>query len=232
MEQDKNIQLELASHVARLLREAFGKGPQSIYVTIRRPFIVFYLRGLLSPTEKVLLEQDQVFTIHQTRDLLMKSLIPEVRAYVSLIAGMQIRELYYDWGILNHSGVFVGIESYEAGSALFHQEIYLGKEELHHEIANISQHVQKLPEEMYSCMLNDRTLLVIRNGILISIEKELIRLGYDEKLKLAKRNLEKGHLHNNNHFQRLLNTKIIDVFADWDFELDKSVFVFILNPTQ
>ncbi|RIX48645.1 DUF2294 family protein [Paenibacillus nanensis] len=232
MDQEKNIQSDLASHVARLLREAFGKGPQSVYVSIRRPFIVFYLRGLLSPTEKVLFEQDQVFFIQQTRDLLMKSLIPEVRAYISLLAGMQIREFYYDWGLHNHSGVFVGIESYEDDPGLFNQEMYFGKEELHLEIASISQHVQKLPEEIYSCMLNERTLLVIRNGILISIEKELIRLGYDEKLKLAKRNLEKGHLHNNNHFHRILNTKVIDVFADWDFELDKSVFVFMLNPTQ
>ena len=232
MEQEKSVELELAGHVGRLLREAFGKGPQSIFVSIRRPFIVIYLRNFLSPTEKILLEQDQVFTLQNTRDLLMKTLIPEIKAYASLIAGMNLREFYYDWGLHNHSGVFVGVASDDGNVQANLQESYPGKEEFHQEISNLSHRVQKLPEELYSCKINDRTLLVIRNGILIYIEKELIRLGYEENLKLAKRNLEKRHLHNNNHFQRILGTKIVDVFADWDFQLDKSVFVFMLNPSQ
>ncbi len=162
----------------------------------------------------------------------MKSLIPEMKAYTSLVAGMNLREFYYDWGLHNHSGVFVGIESDEGNLETIRQEGYFGKEELHQEISNISHQVEKVPEDLYSCMINDRTLLVIRNGILIRIEKELIRLGNEETLKLAKRNLEKRHLHNNYHFERILHTKIIDVFADWDFQLDKSVFVFVLNPSQ
>lgn len=230
LQQDKTIQLELASHVGRLLREAFGKGPQSIYVSIRRPFIVFYLRGLLSPTEKILLEQDQVFSIQHTRDLLMKTLIPEIKAFTALLAGIQFQEFYYDWGLHNLSGVFVGIESGEDGLQAVNQEGYPGQEEFHREIIHLSHQAEKTPEETYSCLLNDRTLVVIRNGILISIEKELIRLGFEGNLRIAKRNLEKGHLHNNNHFQRILNTKIIDAFADWDFQLDRSVFVFVLNP--
>ncbi|MFE5322337.1 Na-translocating system protein MpsC family protein [Paenibacillus sp. NPDC056579] len=228
----KTVQSELASHVGRLLRESFGKGPQSIFVSIRRPFVVFHFRGLLSPTEKILLEQDQVIPIQNTRDLLMKSLIPEIRAYTSLIAGIHFREFYYDWGLHNLSGVFVGIESDEDSLQAIKQEGYPGKEELHREINDISHLVQKTPEETYSCMLNGRMLLVIRNGILISIEKELIRHGFEGNLKVAKRSLEKSHLHNNNHLEPILKTKIVDTFVDWDFQFDKSVIVFVLNPNQ
>lgn len=232
MEQEKTVQSELASHVGRLLRESFGKGPQSVFVSIRRPFVVFYLRGLLSPTEKILLEQDQVMSIQHTRDLLMKTLIPEIKAYTSLIAGIQFQEFYYDWGLHNLTGVFVGIESGEDNLEAIKQEGYTGKEALEQEIIDISHLVQKAPEETYSCMLNDRTLLVIRNGILISIEKELIRLGFEGNLKLAKRNLEKGHFHNNNHLEPILDTKIIDAFVDWDVHLNKSVIVFVLDPIR
>ncbi|WP_261381528.1 DUF2294 domain-containing protein [Paenibacillus cremeus] len=228
---EKAVQFELASHVGRLLREAFGKGPQSIHVSIRRPYVVFYMRGLLSPTEKILLEQDQVFSIQHTRDLLMKTLIPEINAYSSLLSGINFQEFYYDWGIHNHSGVFVGIESDEGESGI-KDEAYLGKEELHQEIADISHKVEKIPAEINSYMINDRVLVVVRNGILISIEKELIRLGQELNLKLAKGNLEKSYFHNNNHFERILNMNIVDLFVDWDFQLDKSVMVFILNPSQ
>ncbi|WP_201003962.1 Na-translocating system protein MpsC family protein [Paenibacillus glycanilyticus] len=229
---EKEAQAEIASYVGRLLREAFGRGPQSIFVSINRPFVVLYLRNFLSPTEKILLEQDQIHSIQSTRDLLMKSLIPEIKAYLLLLAGMDIQEFYYDWGLHNHSGVMVGVEGRDAqGQPLLGCE-YTGKDELQHEISLISQQVQKRPDELYSCLINDRTLLVIRVGILISIEKELIRIGHEESLRLAKRNLEKGHLHNNGHFQEFLNAKVIDLFVDWDFHLDKSVMVFILNPNQ
>lgn len=229
---ERQTQNEIASHVSRLLREAFGKGPQSIFVSINRPFVVIYLRNFLSPTEKILQQQDQVFSIQQTRDLVMKLLIPEIKAYLLLVAGMNIREFYYDWGLHNHSGVMVGIESDESSEHPALQEGYIGKKELHLEIDRLSYQVQKEPEELYSCKLNDRTLVLIRNGILISIEKELIRIGHEESLRLAKRSLEKKHLHNNGHFEQILHTKVIDVFVDWDFHLDKSVIVFILNPSQ
>ncbi|MEH7128397.1 Na-translocating system protein MpsC family protein, partial [Neobacillus drentensis] len=82
-----------------------------------------------------------------------------------------------------------------------------------------------------SYLLNERTLVVIRNGILVPIEKELIRLGNFEALRLAKRNLEKRLLHNSGNFESILQTKVNDIFVDWDFYRDKSVIVLILSPT-
>ncbi|WP_326059390.1 Na-translocating system protein MpsC family protein [Paenibacillus anseongense] len=229
---EKLMHNELAGHVGRLLREAFGKGPESIFVSINRPFAVIYLRSFLSATEKILLQQDKVFSILNTRDLVMKSLIPEIKAYLLLLTGMQIREFYYDWDLHNHSGVMVVIESDDSRLHNAVEESYTGKEALHKEIDTISYQVQKSPEELYSFMINERTLLVIRNGILISIEKELIRIGHEESLKLAKRNLEKSRLHNNSHFSAILNLRVLDVFVDWDFDLDRSVITFILNPSR
>jgi len=227
----KQSQNEIASYIGRLLREAFGKGPQSIFVSISRPYIVIYLRKFLAPTEQILLQQAQILSILNTRDLVMKSLIPEIKAYLLLLTGMNIAEFYYDWGMHNHSGIFVGIESggeyVEAAP-----EEYAGQKELHQEIGHISQQVQKKPDAIYSCMLNERTLLVIREGILINIGKELMRLGFEESLKLAERNLEMKYLRSSHKIQQILKTEIADVFADWNFRLDKSVIVFILNPVN
>lgn len=229
---EKQIQKEIASHIGRLLREAFGKGPQSIFVNISRPFIVIYLRNFLSPTEKILLQQDQVNSVQHTRDLVMKSLMPEIKAYLLLLADMNIREFYYDWGFHNHSGMLVGIEAEDESLGFRPQEWYSGKEELHVEIDRISQQIQKKPDETHSYMINDRTLLVVRTGILISLGKELIRLGFEESLKLAERNLEKSYLMNSSRFPEIIKSQILDVFVDWDFHEDKSVIVFILNPNH
>jgi uncharacterized protein YbcI len=223
---------ELSSYIGKLLRDNFGKGPEAVYVSIGAPFIACYLRNFLSPTERVLMEEQQEDTVQMTRDLLMKKLIPEIKATMNFVTGMEIREFYYDWGLHNRSGMFLCISSDVLQSPEALVEEYDGKERIHAEITNISKQSEKAPAEIYSYQVNPRTTILVRNGILVSIEKQLIRDGYQEVLKLAKRVLEKKLLHNNNHFESIFNMKVVDVFVDWDFDLDKSVIVFITNPTR
>ncbi|RIX48642.1 DUF2294 family protein [Paenibacillus nanensis] len=221
---------EIASHVGKLLRDAFGKGPQSIHVSMNWPFIVIYLRNFLTPTERILLRQGQVRSIQHTRDIVMTSLIPEIKAYLLLLTGMNIVEFYYDWELHNYSGVFVGRQQGSFEPETVTQESYTGKDEVHREIDYMSSKVQKSPDCIYSCMINKRTLLVARSGILTDMSKELIRLGYEENLKQAVHNLEKKHLREFKQFQHILKAKVADAFVDWNFKLDRSAIVFILNP--
>lgn len=112
------LQNEMASHIGKLLRDAFGKVPQSIYASLHHPFIVIYFRNFITPTEKILLEQGQDTTVHHTRDLVMKSLIPKIKAYLLRLTGKELLEFYYNWEIHNHSGVFIGRQP-EVGPNLF-----------------------------------------------------------------------------------------------------------------
>ncbi|WP_026575442.1 Na-translocating system protein MpsC family protein [Bacillus sp. UNC438CL73TsuS30] len=229
--ENKQIQMELASYIGRTLRENFGKGPESVFVSYNQSILTVYLRNFLTPSENVLLTQDQEAIVQKTRDMLMQTLIPEFKAYIKILTGMEIKEFYYDWGLHNKSGVFIGINtsSTEPGENII--DLFVGKEQLHEEIIRISIQAQREPEEVESFLLNQRTLVIIRKGILVSIERELIRLGSSETLRLAKRNLEKRLLHNSNHFETILKTKVNDIFVDWDFNLDKSAIVLILSPT-
>ncbi|WHX98174.1 Na-translocating system protein MpsC family protein [Neobacillus sp. DY30] len=223
---------ELSSYISKTLRDYFGKGPEAVHVTLGKTFMIVYIRNFLSPTERVLMNQNQDESVQKTRDLVMQTLIPEMKAYIKFVTGMEIREFYYDWGLHNKSAMFTGICSDSTSIDVPINEEFTGKAELIREIMNLSEESEKKPEEIYACKLNHRSILVIRNGILVRIEKQLIRQGMQEQLKLAKRTLEKGLLHNNNHFEGILDTQIIDVFVDWDFDLDKSVIVFVVNPTK
>ncbi|MGG1400808.1 Na-translocating system protein MpsC family protein [Bacillus salipaludis] len=230
--ENKQVHLELASYIGRTLRENFGKGPESVFVSYNQSILTVYLRNFLTPSENVLLAQEQEAIVQTTRDMLMQTLIPEFKAYIKILTGMEIKEFYYDWGLHNKSGVFIGISTSLKALGEIINDSYEGKEQLHQEIKRISIQAQKEPEEVESYLLNQRTLVVLRQGILVSIEKELIRLGSSETLKLAKRNLEKRLLHNSNHFESILHTKVNDIFVDWDFGLDKSAIVLILSPTS
>ncbi|MFC0215334.1 Na-translocating system protein MpsC family protein [Paenibacillus chartarius] len=229
--ENAQINSALSGHIGKLLRDTFGKGPQSLHISIKRPIIVIQMRQFLNPMEHVLIDQQKEDTVFQTRAVIMDKLIPEIKAFIQVIAGMEIHEFYYDWGLHNGSGVMVGVESHalDTGDGI-PDEPFPGKTELLAEIARISTQVQKPPENLRAVLLNERTLLVFRDGVLIAIEKELIRQGYERILKSTKRILEKKYLHNNAALEGMLRTRIFDIFVDWDFQLDKSVMVFILKP--
>ena len=230
MEQMNKYSAEISNYISKILRDNFGKGPESVHVSLGNTFITFYIRNFLSPTERVLMKQKQEETIQETRDLVMQTLIPEIKAYIKIVTGMEIREFYYDWSLHNKSAMFTGIATDSTGIKAPIAEDFIGKKEMVTEIINLSEESEKAPEEVFAFQLNHRTFLVIRKGILVSIEKQLIRQGMKQELKLAKRTLEKGLLHNNNHFESILNRKVLDIFVDWDFDLDKSVIVFITTP--
>ncbi|ARU63811.1 hypothetical protein CBW65_06205 [Tumebacillus avium] len=222
----------IGSYVSKLLRDHFGKGPESVFVSMGSAYFNIYIRNFLSPMEKVLLEQEQGDVVLELRQKMLDRLLPELRAYLEIQTGQGINELYYDWDLSNKSGMIFGVSSapFEQGSAI--DENYAGRAELEEVINKISKQAQKLPDQTISCLLNPRTLVVMRSGIMVRIEKEMIRLGHGDLLRNVKRQLEKSYLQSSSQFENILQQQVVDSFVDWHFELDKSVILFVLKPNK
>ncbi|RFU65079.1 DUF2294 domain-containing protein [Peribacillus glennii] len=220
---------EIGSYIGRLLREYFGKGPGAVFAMVADPYITIYIKDFLTPMEHKFLKQDQNFTyVQKNRDMLMETLIPEITAYIRMNIGVDVKEFYYDWNLHTLSGMFVAVCSSDYSNL---QNSYLNQELVHEEIVKVSEEAEKVPGEVISYLLNPRTLLIIRKKILVSIEKELISLGNQEILTIAKRKLEKRLLeHHKENFEMYLHARIENAFVAWDFDLDKSGIVFILQP--
>ncbi|THF84708.1 DUF2294 domain-containing protein [Cohnella fermenti] len=228
-QQINQFQQLIASYVGKLFRDHFGKGPESAMVSIGSNSITIYFRNFLTPSERVLLEQNQETIIHQLRQALFQAMIPELASYIESVTGIKPHEFYYDWSLPNKSGMLLAFcpEPVPGGQEVSQE--FEGKAELEQEIVSISQMAQKTPEEIISYEVNPRTILIIRNGILVRIEKELIRLGHSELLKGIKRDLENSYLHNNDNFENMLGKRVVDCFVDWNLDSDKSVIVLVLN---
>ncbi|MFB5190251.1 Na-translocating system protein MpsC family protein [Alicyclobacillus fastidiosus] len=223
---------QIANFIGRLLRDHFGKGPESVHVCISRTLMMVYLKNFLSPMERVLMESGRSATVFELRRELMSSLIPQIQAYVEIVTGNQLHEFYYDWAFHNKAGMMIGLSVNPFSESDPYEEMYEGKLPLEQEIVEISRQAQKVPEAISSCLLDSRTIVVIRNGILVRIEKELVREGLAPTLRRVKANLEKSLLHHDNHFESMLGRTVTDIFVDWDFDLDKSVISFVLNPKK
>lgn len=221
---------QLGSYIGRILREHFGKGPGAVFATISPPYITMYIKDFLSPMENKLMTTQQSKYVEKIRDMLMHSLTEEIKAYLKMNMEIDLSEFHYDWNLDSHSGMFIGVMENQADEP---SSSYKNWEEVHNEIIKVSIEAEKPPGDVCSCMLNPRTLIIVRNKILISVEKEMIQLGFTETLTLAKRNLEKRLL--NQHTPQLetyLEAAVENAFVTWNFDLDKSYAVLILKPNN
>ncbi|WLR48906.1 Na-translocating system protein MpsC family protein [Halobacillus litoralis] len=225
----RSIQSEMSSYIGKLLRDHFGKGPSSVFVSIEGKFLTIYLKDFLAPMERVLVGQKNDKKVEETRDLMMRELIPDIKATFRASAGIYVDNLYYDWSLTRQTGVLIGVITTDNPEDDEGLKSYEHKDAVHEEVEELSRKAEKTPASIRSFLLNERTLLIERNGILVAIEKEMIQAGYEQPLKISKRRLEKRLL-NHASFETILGASVEDAFVDWDFNKDRSYMVLILKP--
>jgi len=226
----KILEKEMASTIGRSLREQFGRGPGNVHCSISDAFIVAYITDFVSKVELSLMSLQQSIYIEKTRDLLMETLNKEIKTFIGLNLDKEVSEFHYDWNLKAHTGMFLFVLK---GDIANYTHPYGNRDGIHKEIEQISKEAEKAPDSIKSSMLNSRNLIIERLGILVSIEKELVALGFQENLRLAKRKLEKRLLEEHKGLMEIyLDTKIIDSFIVWNFENDKSYIVLVLKPKK
>lgn len=140
--------------------------------------------------------------------------------------GTKVDEFFYDWNLQASTGMFIITLSRTATSI----SEYKNREKVEQELSEVSKLAQKKPDETFSTLLNKRQLMLVREGILVPIEKEFIKFGFTEQLMIAKRDLEKRLINEHkSNFESYLNAKIIEEFTFWNFKKDTSYIIFILQ---
>ncbi|WP_422124632.1 DUF2294 domain-containing protein [Planococcus sp. X10-3] len=231
MPKEKTVQSEIGGYISALLRNHFGKGPTSVFVTIKSPFILIHLRGFIAPMETVLLKKKEWKRVLETRDLLINELKGEIEENLRRIANLNIREFYADWNLDSESGMLIGVMPDEVQQEDFEWPEHIDKEELESKVEHASEIAERSPGSIESYWLNDRTLLVKRNQILVGIEQALIAEGYTEILKLAKRPLERSLIYKTEP-EKTLGRPVTEVYLDWNFPNDIGYIVFMMEPVK
>ncbi|MGH2318026.1 DUF2294 domain-containing protein [Planococcus sp. SE5232] len=231
MLEERTIQADISGYMSTLLRKHFGKGPTSVYVTLKRPYIAIHFRGFLSPMEKILLDQNEWKRVLETRDLLLNALKPQILAELLKITELEFTELYTDWNISSQTGIFIGIMDEKVTAQNLKWSKETDRKMIHKKIEKVNEAVERKPGLIESIWLSNRILLVKRVDILVGIEKALIAEGYEEVLKVVKRPLERK-LFGQAGLEEILQQQILDIFMDWDFDQDLGYIVFILAPNS
>lgn len=230
MPEEKTVQAEISAYISALFRKHFGKGPSSVFVIIRNPYIFIHFRGFISPMERTLLKQNEWKRVLETRDLLMTELKPQIAQELLKITKLDFPHMFVDWNLSKESGMLLGLVNDKTAPEISQWPAGLDKGEFHVKLEQVNELAQRKPGLIESIWLNDRTLLVMRQEILIGIEQALISEGFSDVLKLTKRPLEKDLLHKAS-LEKTLKRSILEIFMDWDFDRDLGYIAFILEPT-
>ncbi|MGO1058201.1 DUF2294 domain-containing protein [Planococcus sp. FY231025] len=231
MPKERTVQTEISGFISTLMRQHFDKGPTSVYVTMKRPFITIHFRGFNSPMEKVLLKQDEWKRVLETRDLMMSSLKPLITDELLKITGLEFKHLYADWNLPLETGMIFGVMDEKPTQKDFEWHDEADKQAFYKKIEKVHEEAEKKPGGIESYWLSDRTLIIKRVEILVGIEKALIGEGYTEILKLAKRPLERSLL-DQAGLENILHQNIQETFLDWNFDEDLGYIVFVLSPPR
>ena len=231
MKKEKTIEAEISGYISGLLRAHFGKGPTSVYVAIRKPFIIVHLREFLSPTERVLVNQNETKRVQVIRDLLMNDLNEQIKMDLLKSLELDIKKIYADWNLDKKTGLLTLVLNEEAVEKASEWPKGMDKKAFYEEVDQASKKAQKVPEKTEVFWLNDRTVLIQRKGILIEIEKELIKNNFSEELKLAKRPLESKLIYNSS-LELIMKRRINEAFTSWDFKEDIGYMVLLIEPER
>ncbi|HEU4964060.1 MAG TPA: Na-translocating system protein MpsC family protein [Bacilli bacterium] len=218
----------ISSYTSKMLRQKFGRGPESCHASLGDRFLVLYIRGFLSPMEEVLLQQGEMDTVATSRKIIIDSILPELKGVVQLTLEIDIAACYSDWNFISNTGVIVIELQADEGQQATGNE-FAGREAFEEEIIRLSAIVQKTPERVESYQLSPRVMVVMRYGMLLMIEHALIQKGMGQPLRITKGELEKKYFHADGRFDKILGQQVIDFFVDWDFKKDNSLMCFVLK---
>ncbi|MBT2655811.1 DUF2294 family protein [Bacillus sp. ISL-18] len=220
--------MEISSFVSKLLRQNFGKGPLSCYPFSRSRFLIFYIRGFLSPIENVLIENQDIDNAKISRNVVMKTILTELKGILELEFQQDVQSLYHDWNYLNNTGMITAVFEKEIPSFKSVEQFPEYKDFIG-EVERISILVQKKPDKIEAFQITPKLYLVKRYGILVPIEKALIENGYEQALLVTKDKLEKKYFYQHGHFDEIFKKPVTDIFVDWNLKDDRSLTYFFLH---
>lgn len=228
MTESQAVQSQISSYISKFLKDHFGESPEEMEVQFHPPYLLIQLNGFLLPPEKMLLERLENKRVLESRDLMMNSLKNDFLEGLGSVSDFKGKELFFDWNLEKESALLLVIAGNTDAESDFSAPPGVHEGPIKDIIEMNSSLTQKKPEKTELFWLNSDILLIKRTGILVEIEKQLIKNGAADELKLAKRPLEYRitKFFNLDHF---LPSPVEEIFVDWDFHQEYSYMVLILK---
>lgn len=218
----------IENYIAWAAEEQFGLTSVSVKVAVEPPFVLIHFSHFLLPTEEILLKQKEAQRLMETRKLLMEGLKADLKVELEKILKQRIVEVYADWNLDRETGMLIAVTDGNERSVTFPWPEDTRKQALREQVIRLSKKTEKEPDALGIYKVDENAILIERTGMMVDIEKELIKNGSAKELRLAKRPLDHRLLDALNA-EAILDQEISELFVDWDFNQDKSYIILLLK---
>ncbi|WP_022795116.1 Na-translocating system protein MpsC family protein [Marinococcus halotolerans] len=187
---DNESRRSIAGKIGDIFKDNFGSGPSALQVTINGGYFFINIQNFLSPVEKELIGADKMEKVIKYRNIIMEERVRnEIKDIVETHADIQLKEIYYDWDLLNASGMLLGIME-QKGQKEGKLEIVKDKE-VYNNLSQVNYWVTEENRNVQIYWLASHIILVKRENLLSGLEQELIQAGKDDDLSIVKRHCER-----------------------------------------
>ncbi|WP_342421644.1 Na-translocating system protein MpsC family protein [Paenibacillus sp. FSL E2-0178] len=221
------ITTKIKGIIIELFSKSFGESPKNVHVILDERCLVIRLERFMGEIIEELILTNDYDALRSTRELILDFLLPDFLNQLRNFSDLEFDSFYYDCDDNNLSGVITGL--IKDNNYQNNEDYYPGKEKIHLQICKITYEVEKVPDFTYSFWADKNTFVIVREGLLIEIEKYLIRLDGENALRTAKRTLEKTRFIEDAYTSAILNRRLAGIYLDWTFELDKSILVYVFE---
>ncbi|GGN96186.1 Na-translocating system protein MpsC family protein [Saccharibacillus kuerlensis] len=213
-----------------LFAEHFGVSPARVSVTLDDSCVIIYAQRFLQPVVESMILEESHGALQSIRELMVGYLLPELNIFVNQDCGIPVEAQAYDWNDDDLSCLIFMMLSDPL--CLQENKPYPDQNKIHRHIAALTYDVQKFPQKIYSFWVDQRILVIIRDGTLIEVEKALIEDGHCELLRQSKRRVEKFRFIEDPPFGGTAIRNLKSVYMDWMFPHDRSVLVYVFDTPQ
>lgn len=208
--------------------QRFNQAPRNMDVYMDDGSLIIHLQDFMGEEMQKLIRLQDPDALRSVQELMVEHILPELAGTIEAATGFRIGTFYYDWSDRDLSGMLVGLPEHESYQEK--EDYYPGKTEVHEIIGKVTYEIEKMPDEICSYWAADHILVIVREGILIKIEKAFVDQGASAILRKVKRNLEKEVIQQEApRIEKMLKRKIKDFYVDWSFRQNKSVLVYVFE---
>ncbi|WP_335423329.1 Na-translocating system protein MpsC family protein [Bacillus sp. JJ1566] len=213
---------QISSYVSKLIKNKFGKGPETCYTSISDQYIVVHIKKFMTKIEHELVKKEDFATACKIRKKIMKDLFDPIQETLEEIYDKPLIQLYQDWNFHKNSGVLLGIVKTEQKAEMENSLEFML---LRNEISKQSEFYQYQPHELDFTKIGETIYIIRCAGYILPIERILIEKGM-HILEERENNIRKRYEANRYRFNKIINNEINDIFMIWNYEQDESYKIF------
>lgn len=221
--------LQLGSTLSKKLKQRFGKGPESCFVTLHMGKLTVIIRNFITPAEEVLINIGEMNLAYNFRTILMNHIANELITHEAFkVLNFNNGSFLQDWDFETNTAILL-FEEESLSKNLDNKNNPYFYEKMTDQIKYVSSELHKAPHSLDIMKISPSLLAVECQGVMLEIENVLHKKGHQDLLQERSRGIKKRFQNKKDLFAKIIGKEIEGIYILWDYKKDRNFIIFYLQ---